>query len=250
MRNVVLSMKNMELPFVREMFEQIAPKYDLLNRLLSLRQDVYWRKAMVSAMQVHDGGSVLDVACGTCDVAIEILRQKGPGVAVFGVDFSPAMLMSARNKIAKKKIKDIPADSNIHLFAGNAFNLPFKTETFDVITIAFGIRNISDKLSVLKIFHDKLKREGMLLVLELAAPKKGFLSSCYLFYFKKILPLIGWFFSKNPKAYRYLPSSVMNFPDPDTFAAIMRSAGFKDVRWKKLTMGIATLYVGYKYRPR
>ena len=245
MRNTVLSMKNTELPFVKEMFEQIAPRYDLLNRLLSLRQDVYWRKTMVSAMQIHSNGLALDVACGTCDVGIEILRQKGSGVTVFGVDFSPAMLMLARNKIIKKK-KAVFVDSNIHLFAGNAFNLPFKTETFDVITIAFGIRNIGDKLSVLKSFHDRLKKGGMLLVLELAAPERGFLSLCYLFYFKKILPLIGWFFSKNSKAYKYLPSSVMNFPNSDAFAAIMHSAGFKDIRWKKMTMGIVTLYAGYK----
>lgn len=234
-------MKNMELPFVRDMFEAIAPRYDLLNRLLSLRQDVYWRRAMVSAMEIPDKGAVLDVACGTGDVAIEILRQKGPGVNVFGIDFSPRMIVLANDKIKPMSVK-----SNIHLLAGNAFELPFKTETFDAVTIAFGIRNITDKLSVLKVFHDSLKTGGMLLVLELATPRKGLLLSGYLFYFKKILPLIGWFFSRNLKAYQYLPASVLNFPSARNFAALMHSAGFSNIRWKNLTMGIATLYVGYK----
>jgi demethylmenaquinone methyltransferase/2-methoxy-6-polyprenyl-1,4-benzoquinol methylase len=241
MQKAGLSMKNMELPFIREMFESIAPRYDLLNRLLSLKQDIYWRKAMVSAIEVHDNGALLDAACGTGDVAIEILRQKGTGVSIFGVDFSPNMLMSAKNKI-----KSIPDNSNIYLLAGNAFNLPFREETFDAVTIAFGIRNICDKLLVLKVFYDSLKPGGMLLVLELATPRKGFLLSSYLFYFKKVLPLIGWFLSKNLKAYQYLPSSVANFPDPKSFAAMMRSAGFKNVRWKSMTMGIVNLHVGYK----
>ena len=234
-------MKNVELPFIREMFESIAPRYDLLNRLLSLSQDIYWRRAMVSAIEVPANGALLDVACGTGDVAIEILRQKGTGVSIFGVDFSTNMLMSAKNKV-----KSISDRSNIYLLAGNAFNLPFRKETFDAVTIAFGIRNICDKLSVLKVFYDSLKPGGMLLVLELATPRKGFLLSSYLFYFKKVLPLIGWFLSKNPKAYLYLPSSVANFPDPKSFAAMMRSSGFINVRWKSLTMGIANLHVGYK----
>ncbi len=244
-------MKNMELPFIRDMFEAIAPRYDLLNRLLSLRQDVYWRRIMVSVMKLPDNGKVLDVACGTGDVAFEILGQKGPGVSVFGVDFSPGMLVLAKNKIRNvsagsgpSKFPEYRKYPNIHLTAGNAFHLPFRKETFDAITIAFGIRNIRDKLSVLEIFHDSLKPGGMLLVLELATPPKGLLLSLYLLYFKKILPLIGWFFSKNLKAYKYLPASVINFPEPDIFAGIMRSAGFSNVRWRKLTMGVATLYIG------
>ncbi|MDM8549253.1 bifunctional demethylmenaquinone methyltransferase/2-methoxy-6-polyprenyl-1,4-benzoquinol methylase UbiE [Desulfobacterales bacterium HSG2] len=236
-------MKNMELPFIRDMFEAIAPRYDLLNRLLSLRQDVYWRRAMVSAMEIPDNGVVLDAACGTGDVALEILRRKGPDVAVFGVDFSPGMLVLAKDKMNHTDA----GPPNIHLIAGNALQLPFGAETFDAITIAFGIRNISDKPSVLKMFYDSLKPGGMLLVLELGTPAKGsFLSSAYLIYFKKVLPLIGWFFSKNLKAYQYLPVSVVHFPEPKIFAEIMRSAGFSDVRWRKLTMGIATLYKGYK----
>ena len=234
-------MKNVELPFVREMFEQIAPRYDLLNRLLSCRQDVYWRRMMVSEIKVPAGGLLLDVACGTGDVVLEIMRQKGASVKVYGIDFSTSMLMLARDKI-----KNMHAGSNINLLSGNALNLPFKAETFDAVTIAFGIRNIIDKLSALQVFYDALTSNGMVVVLELAFPKKGLLPAFFHFYFRKILPVIGWLFSKNLKAYQYLPCSVENFPDPYSFAATMRQAGFQDVRWKKLALGIAVLYVGYK----
>ncbi|MEA3429298.1 MAG: bifunctional demethylmenaquinone methyltransferase/2-methoxy-6-polyprenyl-1,4-benzoquinol methylase UbiE, partial [Thermodesulfobacteriota bacterium] len=215
-------MKNVELPFVREMFEQIAPKYDLLNRLLSCRQDVYWRRMMVSEIKVPANGLLLDVACGTGDVILEIMRQKGSSVKVCGIDFSTSMLMLARDKI-----KNMRAGSNIHLLSGNALNLPFKTETFDALTIAFGIRNIVDRLSALQAFHRTLSSNGMLVVLELAFPEKGLLPAFYHLYFKKILPVIGQFFSKNLKAYQYLPCSVEKFPDPYSFAATMRQAGFQ-----------------------
>lgn len=237
-------MKNVEIPFIKEMFEQIAPRYDLLNRLLSCRQDVYWRRMMVSEIKVPAGGMLLDVACGTGDVAIEIIRQKESSVKVFGIDFSTSMLMLARDKT-----RDMHDGSNIHLLSGNALNLPFKEETFDALTIAFGIRNIVDKLSALQVFYRTLTTGGMLLVLELAFPKKGLLPAFYHFYFRKILPLIGALFSKNLMAYRYLPCSVESFPDPYSFAAIMRKAGFQDIRWKKLALGIAVLYVGHKKKP-
>ncbi len=239
-------MKNMELTFIKDMFDTIAPRYDLLNRLLSFRQDVYWRRAMVSEIKIPDNGTALDVACGTGDVAFEIIRQKSSNAAVVGIDFSPRMLSVCKNKVIKDYTKRAKTTANIHLVAGDALYLPFKAETFDVITIAFGIRNICDRLAVLKIFHNCLKTKGQLLVLELATPPKGLPLLFYLFYSKKILPLIGWFFSRNIKAYEYLPSSVASFPAPDAFAATIRSAGFKNIRHKALTIGAATLYVGYK----
>ncbi|MBW2099574.1 MAG: bifunctional demethylmenaquinone methyltransferase/2-methoxy-6-polyprenyl-1,4-benzoquinol methylase UbiE [Deltaproteobacteria bacterium] len=234
-------MKKKELPFIKEMFDSLAPKYDLLNRLLSLRRDLYWRRAMVSEINLPQKGFVLDVACGTADVALEILRRKGKNFTVCGLDFSPGMLILAADKINKEQV-----NSNIHLLAGNALSLPFKAETFDAVTIAFGIRNIIDKKSALKAFYESLKKGGKLIILELTTPKKGPLLSLYLFYTQKILPLIGWFFSNNLKAYQYLPSSVIKFPQPDEFSAIMQSAGFSNVVWHRLTLGVATLYVGLK----
>ena len=236
-----LSMQNVELPFIREMFETIAPRYDLLNRLLSLGQDILWRKALVSEMNVSGKGRVLDVACGTGDIGLEILKRKKSDVSVFGLDFSVNMLM-----LAREKIKNNGKESRLHLTAGNAFYLPFKNNTFDAVTIAFGIRNISDKLSALNTFHNSLKHGGMLLILELNTPKKGHLLNSYLVYFKKILPLIGWFFSKNRAAYQYLPDSVINFPRPEDFVQIMLKANFSNVRWKRLSAGIANLFIGHK----
>jgi demethylmenaquinone methyltransferase/2-methoxy-6-polyprenyl-1,4-benzoquinol methylase len=145
-------------------------------------------------------------------------------------------------QLAGKKIKSEAS----FLVAGNALQSPFKTGSFDLITIAFGIRNIHDKLSVLKAFHQGLKKNGMLAVLELATPQKGFFRVCYLFYFRKILPLIGRLVSGNSMAYQYLPDSVLHFPSSKDFEEIMLAAGFSNVRWRKLTLGIVTLYIGKK----
>ncbi len=234
-------MKNLELPFIKDMFNTIAPRYDFLNRFLSMRQDVYWRRKTVSAMNLHPRAKVLDVACGTGDVALEVIRQLGGKARVIGADFSPGMLI-----LGKEKVKDLGAADQIHLLAGNALSLPFPDKSFDAVTIAFGIRNIGDKLTALKSFHACLKKGGTLAVLELATPKEGPFRSLYLLYFKKLLPLIGGFFSKNLSAYEYLPNSVLNFPQPETFAHIMTAAGFSDVRWHKLSLGIVTLYLGKK----
>ena len=232
---------NIELPFVKEMFDSIAPRYDFLNRMLSARRDVQWRRAMVAAMDIPDDGVVLDAACGTADVGLEIIRQKGPGVRVVGLDFSPAML-----GIGKAKVEKSAESGTIDLLAGNALHPPFGKNVFDAITIAFGIRNIRDRMAVLKIFHDSLKPGGKLMILELAAPQKGLLLSLYLLYFKKLLPLIGKMVSGDSKAYQYLPDSVINFPNANDFAALISSAGFSKVRWKRLTLGIAVLFYGRK----
>lgn len=234
-------MKNIELPFVRDMFNAIAPRYDLLNRLLSLRQDVYWRRKMISRIIIPEQATILDMACGTGDVIHEIFRQKGAGNTIIGSDFSITML-----QLAKKKINAATSSSHVFLVAGNALQMPFKPETFDAVSIAFGIRNINDKRSALKAFHDGLKKGGMLAILELTTPQKGFFRSLYLFYFRRILPMIGWIVSGEIKAYQYLPDSVLNFPSSTEFADIMLSAGFSNVKWQKLTFGIATLYTGKK----
>jgi demethylmenaquinone methyltransferase/2-methoxy-6-polyprenyl-1,4-benzoquinol methylase len=234
-------MNTRELPFIRQMFDTIAPRYDLLNRLLSLRQDVVWRRTMVSAMAPVANGRVLDVACGTGDVALEILHRHGSRMTVIGLDFAPGMLL-----LAKRKIQAASVSGQIRLLAGDAFALPFANDTFDAVTIAFGIRNIQDKGTVLKVFHDCLKPGGGLFVLELSTPREGWLRSAYLLYFRRLLPAIGGLFSHNIGAYRYLPESVLHFPPARQFAGLMRAAGFVRVKWKPLTMGIATVFVGHR----
>ena len=233
-------MQSRELPFVREMFDNIAPRYDLLNRLLSFRQDVVWRKKMVSAMAIPANGQVLDVACGTGDVAVEICRQKGPRVKVTGIDFSPGMLRLAQEKLRRNH------NTTIALLAGDALALPFGEASFHAVTIAFGIRNIQDKALALKSFYETLLPGGMVLVLELATPGKTRLRDAYLAYFQRVLPLIGRLFSKHRFAYSYLPESVSRFPTADTFMSIMAEAGFTRITCRRLTLGIASLFVGVK----
>jgi demethylmenaquinone methyltransferase/2-methoxy-6-polyprenyl-1,4-benzoquinol methylase len=233
-------MHRRELPFVREMFDQIAPHYDLLNRLLSFRQDVGWRKKMVSAMTIPENGRVLDVACGTGDVAMEICRQKGPLVRVTGVDFSVGMLGLAKEKIRRSRH---PA---ISLLAGDALRLPFGEKSFHAVTIAFGIRNIQNKADALRGFHEILVPGGMVLVLELATPQKNRLRDAYLAYFQKVLPVVGRLFSRHSFAYTYLPDSVSRFPTADGFMKIMADAAFADISCQRLTLGVANLFVGIR----
>lgn len=230
----------MELDFIRTMFDAIAPRYDFLNRLLSLRRDVVWRRKMVRALNLSPDSSVLDVACGTGDVIIEILRQNRD-VSACGIDFAPEMI-----RIARRKIDGMPSCSYVTLLVADALSLPFAPESFDAVTIAFGIRNIIDRRSALACFRDILKPGGVLAVLELNTPPPGWIRSFYLLYFRKILPGIGGIFSKNLRAYHYLPESVLNFPSPENFASLICKTGFADVAWKALTLGIATLYIGRK----
>ncbi|MCW7754036.1 bifunctional demethylmenaquinone methyltransferase/2-methoxy-6-polyprenyl-1,4-benzoquinol methylase UbiE [Desulfobotulus sp. H1] len=232
-------MKNKEIPFVQSMFDAIAPRYDFLNRLLSLRQDTLWRRRAVRSLQLPEKGRVLDVACGTGDVAMEVIRQH-PRAWVTGVDFSEKML-----EIGREKIRVCGMGASIELKPANALHLPFEENSFDAITIAFGIRNIQDREKALDEFYRCLKPAGRLAVLELATPPEGPLRKLYLLYFKRILPLIGGLFSSN-FAYTYLPDSVMAFPGPSDFAEKIQSRGFQNVAFRPFTLGVATLYTGQK----
>ncbi|MCK5838001.1 MAG: bifunctional demethylmenaquinone methyltransferase/2-methoxy-6-polyprenyl-1,4-benzoquinol methylase UbiE [Desulfobacula sp.] len=231
---------NNELDFIKDMFDRIAPKYDFLNRLLSLRQDTVWRTQMVKAATLQNGSRVLDVACGTCDVALEISSQLKGQACIFGLDFSFGML-----KLGKQKLIQM-CQKNISLLTADALHLPFQQRLFDAVFIAFGIRNIMNRQRALTAFLTVLKAGGRLAVLELTTPQKGIFRSLYLLYFQKILPVIGSFFSKDLNAYTYLPDSVLNFPSPVEFSKLMRQAGFENVRFKQMTFGIVTLFVGIK----
>ncbi len=234
---------NKELDFVKEMFDKIAHRYDFLNRLLSLRQDVAWRKKMVASAAPAPGARILDVACGTCDVALAASRHLRGRTRITGLDFSHAMLRTGRRKLVHKK------NHTICLVNADALFLPFGPGTFDTVFIAFGIRNIMDRPRALSQFHTALKHGGKLAVLELTTPRSGFFKTIYLAYFNKILPLIGGLFSKDAHAYHYLPASVLHFPSPTAFAALMSDAGFGHVRFKPMTFGIVTLFVGTRLIP-
>ncbi len=226
---------------IQDMFQAIAPRYDFLNRLLSLRRDVQWRRVLVKALRVPRDARVLDMATGTGDVALEIGRRKGISVTVWGVDFAFGMLQLGKNKIARTKYC-----VDIRQAQGDAFHPPFKPGGFDAVTMAFGIRNISDKKRVLKVFYEFLKKGGQLLILELTLPKIGFMKNLYFIYFQKLLPVIGKILSGSSGAYSYLPDSVRKFPSQKDFCELMREAGFEKVSYKRLTLGICTLFTGFK----
>lgn len=229
---------NKELDFVKGMFDKIAHRYDFLNRLLSLRQDVMWRNQMVRAAAPVPGNKILDVACGTCDVALSLSRYLKGDTRITGLDFSFAMLAAGKKKCVHSSSR------TIDLVNGDALHLPFTPGTFDRVFIAFGIRNIMDRHRALSEFHNVLKPGGKLAVLELTTPQTPFFKTVYLGYFKKILPWIGAFFSKDVDAYHYLPASVLQFPSPEAFARLMSESGFRHVRFKPMTLGIVTLFVG------
>ncbi len=216
---------------IADMFGSIAPTYDLLNHFLSFNIDKIWRKKAVAYLK---GESTLDVATGTCDVAIEALK-KTPYVV--GVDLSMGML-----KVGKKKTEGM----NVDLVCGVAEDLPFKSETFDNVIIAFGIRNVVDRISALFEFKRVLKRGGRLVILEFNRPVNRFFGLLYEFYSSHLLPLLGRLISGHENAYAYLPSSIKYFPDVEFLAAMMRRVGFSDVFYRPLTFGVSFIHCGIK----
>ncbi len=225
---------------IGEMFSSIAPRYDFLNRLLSLGTDRRWRRAAVGWITPERGGIHLDVATGTADIALEIFRQKGGGAIVAGVDISPAMMRIGRKKADRAGV----ADRLLFVQApGEA--LPFREGSFDSASIAFGIRNVVDREKGLKEMSRVVKPGGRLVILEFSQPETAFFGALYRFYFTRVLPLLGGTFSRR-SAYTYLPDSVREFPSPRTFADMMREAGCDPVTFRPLTGGIVTLYVGVR----
>jgi len=216
------------------MFDSIANRYDLLNRLLSFRRDVAWRKKAIKKLCIDENMLVLDLACGTGDMILELKRQV-KGVKVIGADFSKKML-----NIARQKTVDAP------LVAADAHFLPFKENTFDRIVIAFGFRNVVDKERGLENLYYILKPSGRLCILEFSQPEGVIFSKIYKVYFTKILPFIGGVISKNKNAYSYLPDSVYKFPKKDQYKRMILEAGFKKVEFNPLTFGICDATICYK----
>jgi len=223
---------------VREMFGEIAPRYDLLNRLLSGGVDQRWRRLAVRMATEKAPRRILDVATGTGDVAL-LLKRARPEAEVVGGDFTPQMLELARAKAAR-------AGVDVRFLEADALALPFADASFDAITAAFGFRNFADYERGLAEFQRVLAPGGRAVILEFPPPPKGLLGRAYRFYFNGVLPWIGGVISGRPEAYRYLPSSVERFPEPERLAEMMRAAGFAEVRWRLLTGGIAAVHVGDK----
>ncbi len=226
--------------YVREMFDDISPRYDFLNHLLSFGVDYYWRRRLVNALPADLSRPVLDVAAGTGDVGIAI-KKRHPNVVVVGLDYAFRMTCLCQTKVRSRGLEDF------FVLQGDGEALPFPDHRFSALTIAFGFRNIGHYSRALAEFHRVLVPGGKLLILEFAEPTSKTLGALYRFYFKRILPRIGALFSRSD-AYRYLPESVEHFPPRAELTALMRTAGFNEVSIENLTFGTVTLATGVKKR--
>jgi demethylmenaquinone methyltransferase/2-methoxy-6-polyprenyl-1,4-benzoquinol methylase len=216
------------------MFDRVAPRYELVNHVLSCGIDRLWRRALVKALPAGPG-RVLDICTGTGDVARDICAAR-PDLACAALDFSRGMVITgARGR---------ERDARYHFGVGDATRIGVATGSVRAVTVAFGIRNVTDPLTALREFHRVLSPGGRALVLEFSLPDRRALRAAYLFYFRRVLPLVGGAISGEREAYAYLPQSVMSFPEGEGFLRIMREAGFQTARAIRLTGGIATLYVG------
>lgn len=227
---------------VNAMFDSIAHRYDFLNHLLSFGIDRIWRRKAIKIIgREIKPVKILDVATGTGDLAIASLKLKPDSVT--GIDISENMLAIGRTKINKLGLSE-----KITLFQGDSEKIESENNFFDVAMVAFGVRNFSNPLIGLKEMNRVLRRGGMIMVLEFSKPSSFPFSYVYKFYFLNILPFVGRLFSKDKNAYTYLPESVMMFPDNEKFMSLLSEAGFVDVRQKKLSGGIASIYTGKKVR--
>lgn len=221
------------------MFDRIAPRYDVLNRLLSLRQDVRWRKKIVDHLPVKDKLIVLDLATGTADVLLTLFQETNHINYAVGLDRARQML-----EIGKKK--SLSRHYPCYFITGDAMQTPFPAHSFDAITIAFGIRNMLDVSRTLKEMYRLLRSHGRVLILEFSLPKVPWWRQLYLFYFRNILPRIGGVISGDGYAYRYLNQTVETFPYGEEFCRLLTRAGFSNVQHISLSGGIAALYLGDK----
>ncbi len=225
---------------VKDIFASVTDRYDFLNRFLSGRRDVAWRKRTVSEMNFFNTHRFLDVATGTGDLALDCANTY-PDVNVMGVDFVQEMVEKGNKKVSDQQLND-----RVELKWGDATNIEFDDNSFDVSAIAFGIRNIPDKVKALSEMRRIIVENGQVMVLELTTPEPGFWRSTYSFYLNGMLPKLAKLFTKNPAAYEYLADSIMNFPTRKEFVALMESVGLKNCKAIPLTFGVCTLYIGEK----
>ncbi len=221
---------------VRAMFDAIAPRYDLLNALLSLGVDRGWRREAVAWAVAKSPAAVLDVATGTADLAIA-LRRAAPNASVVGVDFSEPMLDIGRSKARR-------AGVDVVLEVGDGTALPYADASFDAVTIAYGLRNFADVDAGLREFRRVLRPGGRLVVLEFPPPPRGLFGRLFRVYFTRVVPWLGGLVSGRRGAYAYLPASVLAFPAPEALADRLRRAGFRDVRYRLQTWGVSALHRG------
>lgn len=224
---------------VGKMFNNIAPRYDFLNHFLSAGIDRSWRRKTISSLEKYNPRNILDVATGTADLAIQSLKLRPK--SIIGIDISEKML-----EIGREKIKKIHAENLVNLTLASSEDIPFPGQSFDAVTVAFGVRNFANLNKGLSEMHRVLKPGGVAAILEFSMPEQFPAKQCYRFYFKYFLPLIGKLVSKDASAYTYLPETIYTFPQGKKFSEILTNIGFSKVTSRKFTLGIATLYLAEK----
>lgn len=224
---------------VEQMFDNISPKYDLLNRVLSGGIDIQWRKKVIKLIQQSKPTSILDIATGTGDLAI--MMAKNTQAQITGLDLSAGMLEVGRKKIAEENLQN-----RIEMIQGDSENLPFDDNTFDCVTVSFGVRNFENLEKGLAEINRVLKPNGMFVILEFSYPAQFPMKQLYTFYSSTILPLIGRMVSKDQSAYTYLPESISAFPQGEEMKTILKRVKFNDPKDYRLTFGIASIYTSVK----
>lgn len=224
---------------VARMFDNIAAKYDFLNHFLSLGIDITWRKKAVKLLAPGKPKLILDVATGTGDFAIESLSLNPERVT--GIDISNQMLEVGRSKMKKRKV-----DDKVEMLYADSENLPFDNDTFDAVTVAFGVRNFQSPVKGLSEMNRVMKPGGKTVIIEFSQPQTFPIKQAYNLYFERLLPGVGKLFSKDNRAYTYLPESVQAFPHGNEFLKMMEKAGYKNTKATQLTFGIASIYEGTK----
>lgn len=225
---------------VHSVFEKIYQNYDQMNSVISFQRHKAWRKETMKRMQVKPGQKALDVCCGTADWSIALANEVGQNGEVFGLDFSENML-----KVGKQKVENLGL-ANVTLLHGNAMELPFQDNTFDFVTIGFGLRNVPDYLQVLKEMNRVLKPGGKAVCLETSQPTAPVFKQFFAIYFRYIMPLFGKVFAKSYKEYSWLQESARNFPGMKELAKMFEKAGFEHVQIKSFTGGVAAMHLGIK----
>ncbi len=225
---------------VAEMFNNISGTYDFLNHFMSLGIDIIWRKKAIKELKSLQPKYILDVATGTGDFAFESIKILKPE-KIIGVDISKGML-----EIADKKIKERQLEKVFSVKLGDSEGLPFEDNTFDAITVAYGVRNYENLELGLADMYRVLKPGGKIVILEFSNPQKFPIKQLYNFYFKYITPWFGKIFAKDKAAYTYLPESVATFPDGERFTNLMQKVGYQDTKHKPLSFGISSIYTGIK----
>src|SRR6266849_6377729 len=230
---------------IRRMFGDIAPRYDLLNHLLSLNVDRYWRWRTTRLAPPDGTAPILDLCTGTGDLALAYDRAAMRQAPIFGADFCHEMLIRADQKTRRRQAAD-----RIRFLEADAQQLPFADEQFQITTVAFGLRNVADTDRGLAEMVRVTLPGGKVAILEFSRPRNWLFGRLYRFYFRRVLPMVGQLLSRSKDdAYHYLPASVMEFPDGEALAERLRKHGLSEVRWHPFTFGIATLYVGIKPAP-